>query len=46
MGGDVVTYTKENGQWKFYRWDTIWAEEGSASEVIWPYWWHFVYGGL
>lgn len=26
--------------------DTIWSNTGSASEIIWPYWWHFIYGGL
>lgn len=46
LGADIITYTKENGQWKFQRWDPIWAKGGSASEVIWPYWWHFIYGGL
>jgi hypothetical protein len=46
LGADVVTYTKENGQWKFHRWDPIWAKGGSASGVIWPYWWHFIYGGF
>ncbi len=22
--------------------DVIWSVSGSASEVIWPYWWHFI----
>lgn len=26
--------------------DTVWSTSGSASEVIWPYWWHFIYGGF
>ena len=26
--------------------DTIWSNTGSASEIIWPYWWHYIYGRL
>ena len=26
--------------------DTVWSKSGSASEIIYPYWWHFIYGGL
>ena len=26
---------------------TVWsAVGGSASGVVWPYWWHFIYGGF
>lgn len=46
LGADVLTFVKEKNQWKFYKWETVWAKGGSASEVIWPYWWHFIYGGL
>lgn len=42
-GGDVLTFTKENGEWKYENWDTIWSTTGSADDFIWPYWWHFVY---
>ena len=24
----------------------VWSKYGSASSVVWPYWWHFIYGGL
>lgn len=42
----VVAYNKNGGQWVPERTvNTIWAVNGSASETIWPYWWHFVYGG-
>lgn len=43
---NVLTFEKQDGAWSEIRWDTIWSASGSASEVIWPYWWHFIYGGL
>ncbi len=45
---DVLTfqYNAENGLWEEITWNTIWSKGGSASEVIWPYWWHFIYGGF
>lgn len=46
-GGDILTFTKEKGKWKYNDWETVWSGRGgSASGVIWPYWWHFVYGGI
>ncbi len=48
-GGDVLTlqYNYEKNLWEEISWRTIWSGVGgSASEVIWPYWWHFIYGGL
>lgn len=47
--GIVLTfkYNYEKNLWEEVSWDTIWSGVGgSASEVIWPYWWHFVYGGI
>ena len=41
--GDVITFTKKNGDWKYEKWNTIWSIQGSAEGVIWPYWWHFFY---
>ena len=43
---NVLTFIKEDGKWRYKKWETIWSQSGSASEVIWPYWWHFIYGGL
>lgn len=43
---NILTFIKEDGKWKYKNWETIWSQSGSASEVIWPYWWHFIYGGL
>ncbi len=46
-GGNVLTFEKQDGSWVETRWDTIWSGTGgSASDVIYPYWWHFIYGGL
>lgn len=47
--GDVLTfkYSYESESWEEISWSTIWSGTGgSASEVIWPYWWHFIYGGF
>ena len=45
--GDVLDFAKENGEWVYSdQWHTVWSATGSASEVIWPYWWHFIYGGF
>ena len=38
--GNVLKYQKENGEWKEIRWDCIWSKQGSADEMIWPYWYH------
>lgn len=45
-GGDVLEFEWQDGAWHESGWRTIWSASGSASEVIWPYWWHFVYGGF
>lgn len=46
-GGDVLIFEKINGQWVYNgQWETIWSDTGSASDVIWPYWWQFIYGGM
>ena len=47
--GNVLTfqYNYETSRWEEISWNTIWSGVGgSASEVIWPYWWHFIYGGF
>lgn len=45
-GAHVLTFKKRNDDWVETKWETIWSTSGSASEVIWPYWWHFIYGGF
>ena len=45
--GDILCFVKQGTRWKYDYWErTVWSATGSASEVIWPYWWHFIYGGL
>ena len=45
-GGDVLTFENQNGTWVQTDWKTVWSDSGSASDVIYPYWWHFIYGGI
>jgi hypothetical protein len=41
---NILSFTEENGQWKYDRWEnTVWSTSGSADGIIWPYWWHFFY---
>ncbi len=42
----VLSFEKVNDRWEETTWRCIWSTTGSASEVIWPYWWHFIYSGL
>lgn len=46
--GDVLTfeYNSDTDLWEQIGWSTIWSDMGSASDVIYPYWWHFIYGGF
>ncbi len=43
---NILTFEKANGSWVETSWEVIWSVSGSASEVIYPYWWHFIYGGV
>lgn len=43
---DVLCFAYTNGVWQETSWETIWSATGSASNVIYPYWWHFIYGGF
>ena len=42
----IVSFSKKTEQWEPESVNTIWAVDGSASEILWPYWWHFIYGGV
>lgn len=44
--GDVLHFEKAEDGWKQTNWKTVWSASGSASGVVYPYWWHFIYGGL
>lgn len=44
---NILYFKKEDDKWKYYgQWKTVWSNSGSASGVIWPYWWHFIYCGF
>lgn len=45
-GACIFAFEKNNNKWQMKYWDSVWSATGSASEVIWPYWWHFIYGGF
>ena len=45
-GAHILTFEKRDNAWVEIKWETIWSTRGSASEVIYPYWWHFSYGGF
>ena len=42
----VLTFEKNDSEWVETYWEVIWSKTGSASEVIYPYLWHFIYGGF
>ena len=44
--GQVYYFVKSSErQWQLDKVDTVWAKGGSASEVLWPYFWHIIYSG-
>ena len=43
---DVLSFENTNRTWPETSWKTIWSSSGSASGVIYPYLWHFIYGGF
>lgn len=46
QSADLLDFKKVEGQWMMDGWSTVWSRSGSASEVIWPYWWHVIYSGV
>ena len=44
--GCVLDFENQAGEWVMTEWSCVWSDNGSASGVVWPYWWHFIYGGL
>lgn len=43
--GDFVRLKRVDDQWLVKDCYAVWSKRGNAAEVIWPYWWHFIYGG-
>ena len=44
--GIEIFYVKNEDDWIEEKAFPVWSSTGSASDVIWPYWWHFIYGGF
>ena len=40
--GNVLTF-EYNGSWQMSSWDTGWSKSGNADNLVYPYWWHWVY---
>lgn len=37
-GGDILKFTKQDGNWTFSEWEkTVWSNSGSADDFMWPY---------
>ncbi len=37
-GGDILSFLKKNGHWKYNKWErTVWSKTGSADGFVWPY---------
>ncbi len=45
-GASVLTFKKDADIWTETKWEVIWSTSGSASDIVWPYIWHFIYGGF
>lgn len=39
----VLTFEKTDVEWVETNWETVWSTTGSASEVVYPYLWHFIF---
>ncbi len=43
--GDILKFKKQDNAWVETEWETVWSKNGSASDVVWPYWWQFFITG-
>ena len=39
---NVVEFQKVDDGWEMDSWRTVWSASGSASNVIWPYFWDYL----
>ncbi len=44
--GDILEFENQGGTWVEIEWQTIWSKSGSASNIVWPYWWQIFVTGL
>ncbi|MDL2281330.1 hypothetical protein LJC10_05710 [Selenomonadales bacterium OttesenSCG-928-I06] len=35
--GNILRFSKEDGQWVYKNWSTVWSKGGNADEIMWPY---------
>jgi len=35
--GNIITVIKQDGQWAYDKWETVWSTSGSADEFVFPY---------
>lgn len=44
---DILTFENNQQKWVYKNWETVWTTlGGNADGTVWPYWWHFIYGGF
>ncbi|MDL2281328.1 hypothetical protein LJC10_05700 [Selenomonadales bacterium OttesenSCG-928-I06] len=36
-GGDIIRFSKEDGQWVYKGYGTVWSKKGNADDFVWPY---------
>lgn len=46
ISGNVLEFKNQDGVWVEISWEAIWSASGSASNVVWPYWWQFFITGI
>ena len=37
LGGDMLTFEKNNDEWVMISWDAVWSKYGSADDITWPF---------
>jgi len=42
----ILEFVNTNNGWTEKSWETVWSKSGSASDIVFPYWWHFIYAGF
>lgn len=41
--GTVLTFGYDDGNWKEVSWGDGWSTSGNADEIVYPYFWHYIY---
>lgn len=41
---NILSFIKNGDNWEYNKWERcVWSLSGNADDIIWPYWWHFIY---